>query len=182
MSIQTAIYESPDIGFKGQLVKDGDIDSYWAEDAMYPGRAACVGTDTVVTANKYNDRNIPFGAILPVDGNSVVLGIAILQANLPDDANGVAHYPAQGTTNTGPLVSVLKKGHIYCVAGLTVARRDPVYAVYTVSDTGLAIGDLVNVVDPGTAGAAVLVPNAYWKGVTAAGKIGIVVLGSDPES
>lgn len=182
MSIQSAFYESPDIGYKGQLLKVDNISSFWAEVDVYPGRAVIKGTDTVVTANQYNDRNIPFGVKLPGSGSDVVVGIAALQANLPNDSSGDAHYPAQGTTNEGPLVSVLKKGEMYAIAGEATASRDPVYTVYTVGDSGLAIGDLCKDATPGTTGAAVLVPNAYWKGVTAAGKIGIVVMGADPES
>jgi hypothetical protein len=181
-AVQTTYNQSPDIGYKGQVIRIDVVESFWSEDGVYPGRAVIKGTDTVVTANQYNDRNIPFGAKLPASGSDVLLGIAILQANLPNDANGEPFYPDQASDNRGPLVSVLKKGEIYAVAGEVTASRDPVYAVYTIGDTGLEIGDLVKDATPGTTGAAVLIPNAYWKGVTAAGKIGIVVLGSDPEA
>lgn len=182
MAVQTVYNESPNIGLPGQLIRAETITSFWAEDDVYPGKGVAKGTDTVVTANQYNDRNIPFGAIMPVDGSSVMLGIPILQVNLPNDSSGNAHYPAQGTTNEGPLVSVLKKGEIYAIAGEAAASRGAVYSVYTVGDSGLAIGDLCVDATPGTTGAAVLIPNAYWKGVTAAGAVGIVVLGADPES
>lgn len=176
MPVQTTYNSAPDIGYPGQIIRADVVDTYWSEGGVYPGKGCIKGTDTVVTANQYNDRNIPFGVKLPASGSDILIGIPILTANLVNDTNGEPWYPDED------LVAVLKKGEIYAIAGEAAASRDPVYTVYTVGDSGLAVGDLCIDATPGTTGAAVLIPNAYWKGVTAAGKVGIVVLGADPES
>lgn len=183
MPVQTTYNSAPDIGYEGQLIQAAmnGIHTFWSEDGVYPGRGCAQGTATSSTAGFYNDRNIPFGVKLPDDSGDVIIGIPILTANLPNDANGAPYYPDMASAGKGHLVPVLKEGSIWAIAGEAVAVRDPVYTVYTIGDSGLSLGSLCKDATPGTTGAALLIPNAYWATAGAAGAIAKVVMGSDPE-
>lgn len=174
--VQTSYYSSQEVGYEGQVIEAQEVGSFWAESAIYPGRAVIQGTSTVATANTYIDKNIPFGVLHPSGSGNTVVGIPILTNNLRNDSNGEPYYYDED------IVAVLKRGSMYVVAGEAVTPGLPVYTVYSVGDSGLALGDLTKDAVAGTTGAAILVPNAYWDSVAAAGAIAKIKIGSDPRS
>lgn len=176
--VQSAYNMAPEIGFPGQLTHPDNPHarfSYWAEGDVYVGRAVIKGTATAQTANKYNDKHIPFGVKHPTDSGDTLVGIALRQVALPNDDSGLPYYADE------TLVSVLQgPGAVYAIANEATSALDPVYAVYSVGDSGLAIGDLIKDAVAGTTGAAIQLAGAYWHTAVAAGDIGIVVMTKNP--
>lgn len=178
-AVQTTYNTAPDIGYPGQLVDIFNeapvIETYWSEGGVYPGRGCIKGTATVITANKFNDRKIPYGVKTPASTGDTLVGIPVLVDKLSNDSNGLPWYADE------MLVSVLKRGSMYAIAGEAVAADDPVYVVVTVGDSGLALGDLTKDDTPGTTGEAIALSNARWAAAAAVGKVGIVKISQDPQ-
>jgi hypothetical protein len=179
MSVQDTYNTAPEMGYPGQLAEPFNeppiVETFWSEGGVYPGRGCIKGTATTSTANKYNDRQIPFGVKVPGSAGDVLVGLPIRKVALPDDGSGLPYYADES------LVGVLKRGTMYALAGEAVTARDPVYVVHLVGDSGLAVGDLIKDAVAGTTGEAIVLPNAYWKTSAAAGGIGIVKITQDPE-
>lgn len=178
MTVQTSYNNAPEIGFPGQithLANPINVATFWPEGDIYVGRGCIKGTATTATANKYADRHIPFTVKPPATSGDTLVGIALRQVALPNDTNGLPYYEDDAN-----LVSVLQQGACYALAGEAVTALDPVYVVYDVGDSGLAVGDLIKDAVAGTTGAAIQLAGAYWHTAAAAGGIGIVVMTKNP--
>lgn len=181
MTVQTSYFNSPDLGFPGQLMYAGQphkVYPYWAEEDLPAGRGVAKGTDTVQTANNFNDHQIPFGAVLPSADTDVLLGISIRTVEQENDANGEPFTPDEG------IVNVLQEGAVLVTVGEAVSPRDPVYVIFDNTNvTGLAAGEFVmsDDISGAEAGAvAIVLPNAYFHNAAAAGGRAVVVIATDP--
>lgn len=177
MTVQTTYNNTPFPGYAGQIAHL-DVPSakftFWSEGTNHVGRAVIKGTVTTAIANKYQDSNIPFGVKVPGSDTDILVGLALRQVALPNDDNGLPYYADES------LVSVLVQGACYAKAGEDVVALDPVYVVYSVGDSGLAVGDLIKDAVAGTTGAAIQLDGAYWHTKAAAGGVGIVVMTKNP--
>lgn len=177
MAVQNTYNHAPIEGYPGQIAHVGgplDVKTFWSEGTNHAGRAVIKGTATTAVANEYQDRHIPFGVKVPGADTDIIVGLALRQVALPNDDNGLPYYADES------LVSVLMQGACYAKAGEAVVALDPVYVVYSVGDSGLAVGDLIKDAVAGTTGAAIQLDGAYWHTKAAAGGIGIVVMTKNP--
>lgn len=177
MTVQTTYNNAPLEGYPGQIAHIGgpiDIKTFWSEGTNHAGRGVIKGTVTTAVANDYQDRHIPFGVKVPGSSGDTLVGLAIRQVALPNDSNGLPYYADES------LVSVLMQGAMYANNKEAVAALDPVYVVYDVGDSGLAVGDLIKDAVAGTTGAAIQLAGAYWHTAAAANGISIVVMTKNP--